>query len=29
MPLVYIAAGLLLVAYVWILGPGVTLHLAG
>jgi hypothetical protein len=29
MPVVYVAAALLLVAYVWLLGPGVTLNLIG
>jgi hypothetical protein len=29
LPLVWLAAALLLAAYVWFLGPGVTLHLAG
>jgi hypothetical protein len=29
MPLLYVTAAVLLVAYVWFLGPGVTFHLAG
>lgn len=28
LPLLYVTAAVLLVAYVWFLGPGVTLHLA-